>query len=239
MGILRGPNIVTDGLVLALDPASSRSYPGTGTTWYDLSESSTNGTLTNGVTYSSIDNGIMVFDGSNDYVTIAGPNNDHAWTHDGSVGSSILCLEIWVKTTDGSGRIISKPWNGSGQYNISVYPNTFALLAGSSASIGLPTVNDGNWHQLIVWANSATMGYYFDGTSTNSISHNITSSVISSGNSQLPLGIMTLYFYGSGWSGNTGHAIDGDVGIFRKYSKVLSAAEALQNFNATKSRFGL
>lgn len=239
MGIFRGPNIVRDGLVFHLDAANTKSYSGSGTTWTDLS-GNYNGTLTNGPTHSSDNSGILTFDGTNDYIAMAGSNNDHAWTHDGSVGSSILCYEIWVKTTDTTGRLLSKPWNGSGQYNIAVYPNAFNLLAGSSNTISLPTFNDGSWHQLIVWANSTTMGYYLDGASSqNSTSHSITSSTISSGNNQLPLGIMTLYFYGSGWSGNSGHALSGDVGIFRKYNRVITSTEAAQNYNATKGRFGI
>ncbi len=232
-----GPDIIQDGLVFYLDAANTNSYSGSGTTWTDLN-GSYNGTLTNGPAHSSTNNGIFSFDGSNDYVTMAGSNNDHAWTHDDSVGSNILCYEIWVKTTDGGGRLLSKPWNGSGHYNIAVYPGTFKLSVGSSASITLPTFNDGNWHQLIVWANSSEMGYYFDGASSeNSVSHNITSSTVSAGNNQLPLGIMTLYFYGSGWGGNTGHALSGDIGIFRKYNRVISSIEAAKNYNATKSRF--
>ena len=47
MGFYRGPNIVTDALALAIDAGSTRSYPGSGTTWKDLSSNSTDGTLTN------------------------------------------------------------------------------------------------------------------------------------------------------------------------------------------------
>ena len=232
-----GPDVVTDGLVFHLDAANTKSYSGSGTTWTDLN-SNYNGTLTNGPAHSSTNSGILSFDGSNDYVTMAGSNNDHAWTHDDSVGNNILCYEIWVKTTDGTGRLLSKPWNGNGHYNISVYPGAFSLSVASSASITLPTFNDGDWHQLIVWANSHTMGYYLDGASSEgSVSHNITSSTVSAGNSQLPLGIMTLYFYGSGWGGSTGHALSGDIGIFRKYNRVISSIEAAKNYNATKSRF--
>ena len=56
-----GPNIITDGLVLALDAASPRSYPGTGTTWYDVSGYGNNGTLTNGPTFDSGNGGSIVF----------------------------------------------------------------------------------------------------------------------------------------------------------------------------------
>ena len=54
--------MVTDGLVLCLDAANTKSYPGSGTTWSDLIESN-NGTLVNGPTYSSADGGSIVFDG--------------------------------------------------------------------------------------------------------------------------------------------------------------------------------
>ena len=237
MGIFRGPNIVKDGLVLHLDAGNTKSYPAAGNLWTDL-KGNYNGTVTNGPVYTDDNGGTLSFDGSNDYTTIAGPNNDHAWTHNGSVGSNIMCYEIWVNTTDGGGRLLSKPWNGNGHYNISVYPNTFTLSVGSSKAISLPSFNDGKWHQLIVWADSTKMGYYLDGASSqNSLSHNITSDTVSNGNSQLPLGIMTLYFYGSGWSGNTGHALSGDVSIFRKYNRVISSTEAAQNYDATKSRF--
>jgi len=241
MGISVGSHIVTDHLEVNLDGSSEISYSGSGTQWTDRSGNGRHGTLTNEPTFSTDNGGLFDFDGSNDYVTISGPNNDNAWTPDNSVGSDILCFEIWFKGTDGSGRIISKPWNGSGQYNISIYPNDFTLLAGTqSNSIGFTNIIDGQWHQLVLWANNIQMGYYCDGgSSSNSITHNITEGVPQYGNSGLPLGLMTLYFYGQGWSGNTGHANQGRVALFRKYSKVLSQEEVLQNYNATKGRFGL
>ena len=61
MGIGYGPRVITDGLVLALDAADVSSYPGSGTTWTDLSGNGNNGTLVNGVGY---DNGSLIFDGN-------------------------------------------------------------------------------------------------------------------------------------------------------------------------------
>lgn len=51
------PDIVRSGLVLNLDAAEPASYPGTGTTWYDLSGNGNNGTLVNGPTYNSANGG--------------------------------------------------------------------------------------------------------------------------------------------------------------------------------------
>lgn len=70
MGFYRGPHIVTDGLVLALDAANPTSYPGSGTTWRDLSGNNNSGSLVNGPTFNSVNGGSIVFDGSNDYVNI-------------------------------------------------------------------------------------------------------------------------------------------------------------------------
>ena len=61
MGLSHSPNIVTDGLVLCLDAANPRSYPGSGTSWLDLSGQGNNGTL-NGPTFSNDNSGFLVFD---------------------------------------------------------------------------------------------------------------------------------------------------------------------------------
>ena len=63
-----GPHIVTDGLVLHLDAANTKSYQSGSTTWFDKSGYGINGTLTNGPTFSSANRGIIVFDGVNDYI---------------------------------------------------------------------------------------------------------------------------------------------------------------------------
>ena len=60
MGLAHSPRIVTDGLVLCLDAASKRSYPGTGTTWTDL-KGGNNGTLTNGPTFDTGNGGECSF----------------------------------------------------------------------------------------------------------------------------------------------------------------------------------
>ena len=61
---------VKDGLVLDLDAGNPLSYPGTGTTWTDLSGNNNNGTLINGVGYNSDNGGSLVFDGVDDHGTI-------------------------------------------------------------------------------------------------------------------------------------------------------------------------
>ena len=86
MGFYRGPNIVTDGLVLVLDAANPTSYISGSTTWRDLSGNNNSGSLVNGPTFNSVNGGSIVFDGSNDYVEISPVN-----------ASSQFTLNLWIK----------------------------------------------------------------------------------------------------------------------------------------------
>ena len=85
-----GVNIVNNGLILCLDSANIKSYNGVSNIWYDLSSSLNNGTLVNGVTFSSVNGGVMVFDGSNDYVTLSNRT------------TTSFTLGCWIKTTANS-----------------------------------------------------------------------------------------------------------------------------------------
>jgi hypothetical protein len=86
------PNTVTNGLVLYLDAGNTNSYPGTGTSWRDISGNSNNGTLTNGPTFNSANLGSIVLDGTDDYVN-CGNNSSINITGTG------LTLSAWVYRT--------------------------------------------------------------------------------------------------------------------------------------------
>jgi len=240
MGSVYGPNMVTDGLIMMLDATNVQSYPGSGTVWYDLTKTmSSNPILRNGPVYTN--SSYFDFDGSNDYVQLY-PGNEHAFTADGTIGYNVMCYEIWVRNTGGdvSGYVMSRAWNGNGQYNFYLYNSGWSVWSGSS-SAGITIsggFGDGNWHQIIVWCDTTHIGYYKDGVGT-STTHSMSGAAPSYGNSNIVNAIMTLYPYGEyGWNQPT-HAINGDVAIVKRYNRVLTAAEALQNFNAHKSRFGL
>ena len=82
-----GPNIITDGLILALDAANPTSYISGSTAWNDLSGNGYNGTLVNGPTFSTDAGGAIIFDGTDDYVSL------------NQVGSSSqFSYEIFLKT---------------------------------------------------------------------------------------------------------------------------------------------
>jgi hypothetical protein len=71
MAFYRGPKIVTNGLVLALDAANTKSYVSGSTTWRDLSGNNNSGSLVNGPTFNNANGGSIVFDGTNDYVDVS------------------------------------------------------------------------------------------------------------------------------------------------------------------------
>ena len=81
--------IVSSGLVLHLDAGNASSYPGSGTTWTDLSGSGNNGTLVNGPTYSSANGGSLSFDGVNDYVSVSNTSQLRPSTE--------LSIGMWIK----------------------------------------------------------------------------------------------------------------------------------------------
>ena len=99
MAFNNGPKIITDGLVLCLDASDRNSYPGSGTTWYDVSSKNNDSSLANGPTYSSANGGSIVLDGTNDLVYAPSCN---------TLGSlQNQALEIWVKSPGlGSGKVV-------------------------------------------------------------------------------------------------------------------------------------
>jgi len=122
MGTAYNPKIVTDGLVLCLDAGNTKSYPGTGTVWTDLSGNGNNGTLVNGVGYSSDNQGSMVFDGVNDYVIT-------------STISSYRSLNMWVYLNSKSTYLLDAR-NGS--------PSGYFWFPGGDANFGP------NWDQFYI-----------------------------------------------------------------------------------------
>ena len=131
MGSHYNPRVVTNGLVLHLDAANIRSYPGSGTAWTDLSGQGNNGTLTNGPTFDANNAGSIVFDGTNDYVlgsTFTG------------LGSSNRAVDVWF-------RIISLSPSGNRRVFCLASDNTSAdtpaLTIGYSTSLSSMSVGFG------------------------------------------------------------------------------------------------
>ena len=230
MGAFGGPDIITDGLVFAVDAGSERSYPGTGTTATSL-VGSTTGTLTNGVGFDSANGGTWEFDGIDDLINFGVTNN--IFTND-----TFATIECWFKSSDngagtvtngciigtrvGKNMMLCKGTNGIAKY---LYDTT---TDGNQTIFGTTDVFDQEWHYIVgVFNNGATI-IYIDGVSEGT------------GTSTAPLDISTSHDFGVGGDPqNVNRQVYGQVAIGRVYSKALTAAEVQQNFNAQKTRFGL
>ena len=213
-----GPNIVKNGLVLWLDAANTKSYPGSGTTWTDLSGNNNSGSLVNGPTFSSTNNGSIVTDGINDYIQSISLS---------SISITNFTIQVWVYPTNIGG--------GNGYITVFDTPSRHLSLWIGNNYYGLGTTQGsygGNYNiQNNIW-------YCFtiikQGSSAILIKNNyeITSN----------LGVGATYTtqleLGSNPSGG-GTPMQGRYAIISFYNRALSQAEVQQNYNATKARFGL
>jgi hypothetical protein len=240
MSCFVGPEPVNNGLVLHLDASNQRSYPSSGTAWNDLSGVGNNGTLTNGPTYDSTNNGSIVFDGTNDRVHIVSTSRKYSWAPVGTTGHKILSIECWVKTSDTAGNIISKPWNGSGNYNYRITASAFITQVATFHSLSFTSIADGNWKHIVAIANETQKAVYVNGVlSIGYTNHSEISDAPSSGDLNISLTLMSLYPYDGDPTSRPEQAILGGASIFKIYNRALTALEITQNFEATRSRYGI
>jgi hypothetical protein len=234
------PKIVTNGLVLYLDAANPNSYTSGSTSWRDISRGGNNGTLVNGPTFDPSNGGSIVFDGVDDYAAIL--NNDNL-----VFGSGDFTVSIWVKTPISStgegnpsqwGPIISKGCGTSAPtgtwwfaqnstntnritFNISSNPGGTFVTA-----VTTPTLLDG-WHNIVFTRMGSTGSLYTDKTLT--IIDTSSDSNLSSNAS----------IWVAGTSPSATKRTNMTLSQTQIYNRALSAQEILQNYNATKTRYGL
>lgn len=239
------PKIVTDNLVLCLDAADAKSYSGSGTTWSDRIGNGTavaRGYVDGSFSYPVYNDKYFSFDGISQRFHLSHnvSNDELAYTPDNSLGSDTYTFEVWVRTEDTIGPIISKPWNGSGSYNYSLRDNYFRLqTSANTRDYSYESVADGQWHQICVSVDPTNVIITKDG-GLYSVTHaNTSSGSARDPNWNLGIVLMSVYPYGTTWAGNTSYSIQGDLASFRIYKKTLSPEEILQNYNAQKGRFGL
>jgi hypothetical protein len=225
MSLAHSPSLVLPGLSLCLDAANSKSYPGSGTTWTDLSGRGNNGTLVNGVGYNSSNLGSLSFDGVNDTVNF-GDILD--------IGLSNWTVSTWIKsTTHHFGRIVAKNDVGASGWWISASTNgSFALgIDDVFASSSVYNYNVAGWINLVgVWNRNAFGVIYANG---NSLGNIVDISSKSSTNLQTTFNLrVSSRDAGDGW-------FNGNISQVSIYNRALSAAEIQQNFNALRSRFSV
>jgi len=231
MSYNNGPRIVTDGLVLHLDAGNSRSYPGTGTVWTDLTKRGNNGDIKSGVSFVT---GSLNFtlNSSNEYIDIA---------HSSDLNYSYLnwAYSLWMKINfDDNGTwtqlFIKGNDNGNRRPGIWFYAGatsrfhcTWNNVGGSQQSMDTTdpiTTPIGVWANWVFQSRNGTMMVY-----KNTIRDSVTLALADRTVNSEPLHIGGYNYRSPGI----------DLASFMVYNKSLSDEEIRQNYHATKGRFGL
>jgi hypothetical protein len=226
-----GGPIVTNGLIYAIDAGNLVSYPKSGTTVYPLTGSNTD-TLTNGVGFSPINDGIWTFDGVDDYIDLsADPWPANAFTNDS--------VSIWFKFSN-YGVILAQnaaPTLNVGSYVPAIYIDTSFYLRTSmfwggstgNQSVSPSPLSINTWYNVTLTNGSNTQKTYLNGELIATLSK-----------TQASYAGVYYYTLGAGvwdgWGGITGQVgyLQGQIANLYYYDKELTAAEVLQNYNATK-----
>lgn len=218
MSYHRGPKIVYDSLYLLYDPGSPRCYPGSGTDVYDLSRYGHNGTLINGLAYSTANTGCFNFDGSNDHISV-GTTSVGALTQ--------YTVAHWCRRDSENRMHIGTSNNYFYWYGDNSWRWVHGGASGEHYYSKTVSIPSGTWGYYVATYDATTVRIYRQGV--------FQSSVASSG---------TANFDGQNWTfgqfaSSSTYAFNGLGGIVAIYTRALTADEILKNYNATKSRYGL
>lgn len=233
--IYNNKNIVRSGLVLYVNAGISDSYPGSGTTWTDLSGNSNNATLLNGPTFSAASGSSITFDGSNDYATfsnsIKGSNTDSFTIATMAKFPALNVGRITMARGFDQAGAYSEGWNlylafssiNQAQFGITT---TSPSIASYTVS-GTTTLSANTWYYLTgVWTAGSSLKIYLNGVLENTVS-NTSTSLRNSTNGFVLGAVGVSAFYNS------------TIGTAQAYNRVLTQAEILQNFNAQRRQFGI
>lgn len=232
--LAHSPKIVTDGLVLCLDAGNPKSYPGSGTTWSDLSGNGNNGTLTNGPTYSSSNGGSLSFDGSNDYSQLSD-------TLAPSTGPFSCFFWYQIIGTSGRGGLFERR-------NIPPY-NGWSLGQGGTSNWAC-RVSDGTNYRNYQFSYPSTNTWYYDGFTwdgSGTLNPYRNGSVDTGGTATSSGTVGNIDTSGTRYAMAIASRRDASnssylpckVSYTHVYNRALTASEIQQNFNALRGRFSI
>jgi len=228
---------LTNDLVLHLDAANPKSYPGSGTSWKDLSKNGNSGTLTNGPAFDNGNYGSITFDNVDDHISVP-ISNDLILNLGGTI-------EAWVKLDSLGGSydntIVMKgdgaSWNNLHYVLFELSGSDSIMLSTSNGTNA--TQNDGvktsnlsinTWYHIVAnWQGTDFNRIYLNGE----LSEEKTTGIYQ------PSDTISSCFFQIGRTYPNSYYFDGNIAIIKIYNRAISSAEVLQNYNATKSRFGL
>lgn len=241
MAITYNTRTVRDGLVLHLDAANRKSYPGSGTTWTDLSGRGNNGTLLNGITGTAVNgpvfngshNGSFLFDGVDDFVSVGQPTG---------YNSNLGTLVMWIYPTLSTSNTFFQQYNGdSNRLRLAHDAGKISAFSGFlSTTLDLLSAN--NTSPINTWI-QVGFTYNFSSNVFNLyINNNLSSTVTDtdvpdiSGIGEVVIGCAKDFdnpspFY-SGY-------FNGRISDVKFYNRELTAQEIFQNFEAHRGRYGV
>lgn len=213
-----GDKTISSGSVLYVDAAQLRSYPGSGTTWTDLSGNGRNGTLTNGPTFNSANGGSIVLDGSNDHISFGSNINTNA----------TFTLEFWAMRTSNTTPTLFSGTTASGYLQIRMNSTNVSLVRSFIAELGnfgASTATSLNIiYNIVITRTGSSYVCFINGTQQGTLT---TTQTYTTTNTTI------------GINSSNSEPFTGRIYRFRHYDRVLTATEILNNYNAIKSRFGL
>ncbi len=235
------PYVINNGLVLHLDAGNAASYPGTGTTWFDLSGNN-NVTLVNGVGYNSANLGSLVFDGVDDFINLGSSYFIST--------SNPFTINLWMSVNP-------KPKVGTQ----ADFHRMITLRSSGTSTLGIAYVNQLNsgYEGLYIannngWVKAKTSFYptpnlwgmltitYMGSGSTNISNFNMywnnSPLVFNTNGLNTPAITTDNNYLGVRQSGDI-QAYRGNISSLQIYNRVLSLSEIQHNFNAARGRFGL
>lgn len=239
MSIKGGPDIVTENLVLHLDAADKNSYPGIGDTWYDLTEKNNNaafGTSTASPIFSNNNGGVLIFDGTNDYLNtniISGSFIDFTivvWFYPTSVSNYENVLDGNYNVYSPTGNIGPRlEMNNNGNLSWVISGNTTSNSIYQALNAVVSGLLPNKWYCSAFSKNGSILSTYHNGllayTSSNTVGF-----VNSFGNLLIGRGFHL---------GGSERWFSGNIAQVSLYNIALSDHQIFKNYNATKGRFGL
>ena len=239
MALAHSPRIVRDSLILYVDAANPKSYPGSGTTWKDLSDRGHDMTLVNGPTFNSGFGGYLKFDGSNDSATVeidnlAGSSKDATvsiWM-DGDYGNSTHRGIIGFRQSNGgAGFYILRLHNSNDKIEMRFGNSGGDTDVHATGTSAVPNISTGTrkWCNLCMTyshSNELLTGYY------NGKVIGTRSKSTGGYNSTMKTFAIARSVH------STGHYANMKASSAMLYEKCLLSSEVEQNYNALKGRFG-
>ena len=217
MSISYNTSIVTSGLLFCVDAANPRSYPGSGTNWFQLSGSNNTGSIVNGPTYNSANLGSLSFDGIDDYVDFSA-----------NLGTmATYTIMFWAKRDAENRMPVAARTNGSFYwYGDNSWFYTHGGATGEYYYSKPTSIPLGTWGCYCVSYNGSNVSIYRQGVYQGQQA--------TTGTADWSVGLTVGW-----WAFRGSYAWQGLISNVMMYNTALTADQVTQNFNATRGRYGL